>query len=106
MQPQAHSRCEADGAESPEHPLRLAERLARKGRDRAADLAAVRSLCEATDGVARVLDREQQRELGIDHERSGELVCIAEPGCWFAYHYWLDEARRLSRVGRGHGPHG
>ncbi|MFM8892060.1 MAG: alkaline phosphatase family protein, partial [Planctomycetia bacterium] len=28
------------------------------------------------------------------HERSGDLVCIAEPGCWFAYHYWLDEARR------------
>jgi hypothetical protein len=26
--------------------------------------------------------------------RGGELVCIAEPGCWFAYHYWLDEARR------------
>jgi hypothetical protein len=21
-------------------------------------------------------------------------VCIAEPGCWFAYHYWLDEDRR------------
>ena len=27
-------------------------------------------------------------------ESGGELVCVAEPGCWFAYHYWLDEARR------------
>jgi hypothetical protein len=45
-------------------------------------------------GVARVLDRAQQREIGIDHERSGELVLIAEPGCGFAYHYWLDEAKR------------
>ncbi|MCA8974893.1 MAG: alkaline phosphatase family protein [Planctomycetes bacterium] len=59
-----------------------------------ADQARVRALLQATDGVARVLDRAQQRELGIDHDRSGELVCIAEPGCWFAYHYWLDEARR------------
>jgi len=60
----------------------------------AVDGAAVRGLLEATDGVARVLDRDQQRELGIDHERSGEFVCVSEPGCWFAYHYWLDEARR------------
>ncbi|PSN17207.1 alkaline phosphatase family protein [filamentous cyanobacterium CCP5] len=60
----------------------------------AADLEQVRSLLEKTPGVARVLDRSQQSELHIDHERSGELVCVAEPGCWFAYHYWLDEARR------------
>ncbi|MCB9884617.1 MAG: alkaline phosphatase family protein [Planctomycetes bacterium] len=61
---------------------------------RAEDLEPVRKLLAAQPGVARVLDRAQQRELGIDHERSGELVCVAEPGCWFAYHYWLDEARR------------
>jgi predicted AlkP superfamily pyrophosphatase or phosphodiesterase len=60
----------------------------------AADLAAVRALCAGADGVERVLDRERQREIGIDHERSGELVCVAAPGSWFAYHYWLDEARR------------
>ena len=58
------------------------------------DLEPVRALLAKVPGVARVLDRAQQRELGIDHERSGELVCIAERGCWFAYHYWLDEARR------------
>jgi len=61
---------------------------------RAEDLAPVRSLLAATPGVARVLDRDQQRAFGIHHERSGELVCIAEPGAWFAYHYWLDEALR------------
>jgi predicted AlkP superfamily pyrophosphatase or phosphodiesterase len=60
----------------------------------AADLEPVRAILAKVPGVARVLDRAQQRELGIDHGRSGELVCIAEPGCWFAYHYWLDEARR------------
>jgi len=60
----------------------------------AADLETVRALLGKTPGIARVLDRGQQQELGIDHERSGELVCVAEPGCWFAYHYWLDEARR------------
>ena len=59
-----------------------------------ADLSRTRELLEKLPGVERVLDREQQAELHIDHERSGELVCIAEPGCWFAYHYWLDEDRR------------
>ncbi len=61
---------------------------------RAEDLEPVRKLLAAQPGVARVLDRAEQKELGIDHDRSGELVCVAEPGCWFAYHYWLDEARR------------
>lgn len=60
----------------------------------ASDLESVRQLLQSVPGVARVLDREQQKELHIDHERSGELVCIAEPGCWFAYNYWLDESRR------------
>lgn len=62
--------------------------------NRPADVGQVASLLRAVPGVARVLDRAQQREIGIDHERSGDLVCIAEPGCWFAYHYWLDEERR------------
>lgn len=58
------------------------------------DVAEVAALLAKVPGVARVLDRDGQHELGIDHERSGELVLVAEPGCWFAYHYWLDEARR------------
>jgi predicted AlkP superfamily pyrophosphatase or phosphodiesterase len=60
----------------------------------AADVDAVRRLLAAIPGVARVLDRDQQVEFGIQHERAGELVCVAEAGAWFAYHYWLDEARR------------
>ena len=58
------------------------------------DIGMVRDLLAQVPGVARVLDAAQQKEFGINHARSGELVCIAEPGCWFAYHYWLDEARR------------
>src|SRR5262249_52046017 len=47
------------------------------------DLSAVRRLVEAEPGVDRVLDRDGQRELGIDHARSGELVAIAKPDRWF-----------------------
>lgn len=65
----------------------------------AADLTAVRKLLTSVDGVARVMDREAQAEVGTDHERSGELVLEAAPGYWFAYHYWLDEAHRPDFAG-------
>lgn len=59
----------------------------------AADLPAVQSLCERTTGVDLVLDGEGKRTHAIDHERAGDLVLVAEPGRWFSYFYWLDDAR-------------
>jgi len=44
---------------------------------------AVRALCRRIDGVEEVLD-------GF-HARSGDLVLVAEQGCWFSYDYWLDD---------------
>ena len=45
------------------------------------------------DGVERVLDKDQLGSIGLAHRRSGDLVLLAEPGCWFAYPWWLDESR-------------
>ena len=59
----------------------------------AARLDEVRRLVESTPGVQRVLDEAGKREWHLDHPRAGELVAIAEPGAWFTYYYWLDEAR-------------
>jgi predicted AlkP superfamily pyrophosphatase or phosphodiesterase len=53
----------------------------------------VRDFCAEIPGVEQVLDREAQRAAGIDHERAGELVLVAEPRRWFSYDYWLDDAR-------------
>jgi len=58
-----------------------------------ADVPAVREVLAALDGVAEVLDEDGKREAGLDHERSGELVLVAEPDAWFTYYYWLDDAR-------------
>jgi predicted AlkP superfamily pyrophosphatase or phosphodiesterase len=58
-----------------------------------ADLPAVREMLSAEPGVAEVLDREAQAAYGLDHERAGELVLVAEPEAWFTYYYWLDDAR-------------
>ena len=47
----------------------------------------------AEPGIDLVLDRNGQRELGLDHERSGELVAISARDTWFTYYFWLDDAR-------------
>ena len=53
----------------------------------------VRSLVEATEGVAQVLDDETKSDYHLNHPRSGELVAIAQPNAWFTYYYWLDDRR-------------
>jgi predicted AlkP superfamily pyrophosphatase or phosphodiesterase len=56
-----------------------------------ADLPAVRKVCESLP--AEILDEAGKAAHGLDHERSGELVLVAEPDAWFTYYYWLDDAR-------------
>jgi predicted AlkP superfamily pyrophosphatase or phosphodiesterase len=55
--------------------------------------AAVAKLLAAVDGVAEVLDDAGKAAYGLDHERAGELVLVAEPDAWFTYYYWFDDAR-------------
>ncbi|MDK1361899.1 alkaline phosphatase family protein [Arthrobacter sp. zg-Y1219] len=59
----------------------------------AGDVARTADILRATRGIDEVLDRNAQGRYGLDHERSGELVVIAEPGAWFTYYFWLDDAR-------------
>jgi len=57
------------------------------------DMPRVAELLRAQPGIERVLDAQAQREFGLEHPRSGELVLMAEQGYWFTYYYWLDDAR-------------
>jgi predicted AlkP superfamily pyrophosphatase or phosphodiesterase len=52
----------------------------------------VRTLLRGIPGIEAVLDRTEQAAVGLDHERSGELVAIADRESWFTYYYWLDDA--------------
>ncbi|AEG44896.1 alkaline phosphatase family protein [Isoptericola variabilis] len=58
-----------------------------------ADVPRVADLLRGVPGVDEVLDRQAQARYGLDHERSGELVVVADPGAWFTYYFWLDDAR-------------
>lgn len=53
----------------------------------------VKALLESTEGVAEVLDEEGKKRYRLDHERSGELVALAERDAWFTYYFWLDDER-------------
>ncbi len=55
--------------------------------------AHVRRLLEGLGGVERVLSRGDIAEAHLDHERSGDLVVVADRDSWFTYYYWLDDAK-------------
>ncbi|MHC4380705.1 MAG: alkaline phosphatase family protein [Planctomycetota bacterium] len=55
------------------------------------DIPSVRALLEDLDGVDQVLEGDAITDAGLGHERSGELILIAEKGRWFAYPYWKSE---------------
>ncbi|NSL88754.1 alkaline phosphatase family protein [Chitinophaga solisilvae] len=51
----------------------------------------VRTILENTPGVELVLDREGKRQHHMHHERSGDLIAVADANSWFAYYYWMDD---------------
>jgi predicted AlkP superfamily pyrophosphatase or phosphodiesterase len=55
-----------------------------------ADVPQVRRILSELPGVDTVVERASA---GLDHERAGELVAIAEPDAWFTYYYWTDDNR-------------
>ncbi len=61
--------------------------------DRPDRIEAVARCLSSVPGIERVLDRSGQRELGLDHPRSGELVAVADANSWFTYYHFLDDAR-------------
>ncbi|MEM8892638.1 MAG: nucleotide pyrophosphatase/phosphodiesterase family protein [Bacteroidota bacterium] len=49
------------------------------------------ALFEQTEGIAHVLDESGQEEWKLKHERSGDLVLLADEDAWFTYYYWLED---------------
>lgn len=59
----------------------------------------VKRLFSNLHGVERVMDRDEQREAGVDHANSGELLLIAQEGKWFAYPWWAQKAQAPEYAG-------
>lgn len=53
----------------------------------------IRAIVQAQPGVAKTYVGLEQAELGLAHERSGDIIALAEQDAWFAYPFWLDDSQ-------------
>lgn len=56
-------------------------------------MANVREILTNTKGVSQVLEGEEKKKAGLDHDRAGDFVVVADKDYWFTYYYWLDDAK-------------
>jgi predicted AlkP superfamily pyrophosphatase or phosphodiesterase len=54
-----------------------------------ADVPEAQAALARAFGIERIVGGSARADLGLDHARSGELVILAAPGCWFAHDWWL-----------------
>ncbi|MEX0820878.1 MAG: nucleotide pyrophosphatase/phosphodiesterase family protein [Rhodothermales bacterium] len=53
----------------------------------------VQQLVADVPGVEAVFSGRERTLVGLDHERAGDLVAVADADAWFTYYYWLDDDR-------------
>jgi predicted AlkP superfamily pyrophosphatase or phosphodiesterase len=58
-----------------------------------ASTARVVDLFRSQEGIDRVLVGPERGEVGLDHERSGDVILISTPNSWQAYYWWLSDDR-------------
>ncbi|MCS7168720.1 MAG: alkaline phosphatase family protein [Gemmatales bacterium] len=50
----------------------------------------IRDQVATLPGIAKTYIGEEREEIGLCHERSGEIIALSQPDAWFAYPFWLD----------------
>ena len=53
----------------------------------------IRRVLENIEGIERVLSAEDKKILNINHERSGDLIALANKDAWFTYYWWYDDTK-------------
>ncbi|WP_242202760.1 alkaline phosphatase family protein [Aestuariivivens insulae] len=53
----------------------------------------LKKLLEDCPEIDLVLDEQGKIEHHINHERSGDLIAVANKDFWFTYYYWLDDKK-------------
>ena len=60
------------------------------------DVEAVANLFRENSLIEEVLVDSERDKYKLDHPRSGEVVLIAKSNAWFAYYWWVDDAKAPS----------
>jgi predicted AlkP superfamily pyrophosphatase or phosphodiesterase len=53
----------------------------------------LRDMLAQQSGIERIYVGEERTEIGLHHDRAGDLILLAKPNAWFAYPFWLDDRR-------------
>ncbi len=53
----------------------------------------IKKLIEQVKGVEKVLIDKEISNYELNHERTGDLVVIADAQSWFTYYFWLDDKK-------------
>ncbi|HKG31141.1 MAG TPA: alkaline phosphatase family protein [Nitrososphaeraceae archaeon] len=53
----------------------------------------IKRVLENIEGVERILSTEDKKMLNINHERSGDLIALANKDSWFSYYWWNDDTK-------------
>ncbi len=57
------------------------------------DIQAIKLIIQSTFGVEKVLETSQLDQVHLKHERSGDLVAVADENSWFTYYFWDDDKK-------------
>ncbi|HEX6028351.1 MAG TPA: nucleotide pyrophosphatase/phosphodiesterase family protein [Nitrososphaeraceae archaeon] len=53
----------------------------------------IKRVLKKIDGVDRVLSAEDMKTLKINHERTGDLIAVANKDTWFSYYWWYENEK-------------
>lgn len=56
-------------------------------------LGEVRALLQHHEGVEQLVEGRRRHVAGLEHDRAGDLIAIADADSWFTYYYWMDDDR-------------
>ena len=56
-----------------------------------ADKARVSAILKRVPGIEQVLSGPELESCGLNHERSGDIVCVSSRDAWFTWYFWLDD---------------
>jgi predicted AlkP superfamily pyrophosphatase or phosphodiesterase len=49
------------------------------------------SLFEKEPGQRKIIFGDERKRYGLDHERAGDVILMAEPDNWYTYYFWEDD---------------
>lgn len=53
----------------------------------------ISELLKTITGINLVIEENEKEKYKLNHDRSGDIIVVANEGSWFSYYYWLDDKK-------------